>query len=361
MVIGGGIIGCTAAALLAEAGRDVTLVEATALAAGASGRNSGTVQHPFDPVLLRLHLATLTIYQSLAVAEGDFAFPAEPAGVLLLTDALSAAEARATELATEYPELEPAVWDPAALHAAEPSLAPGWSAVRLSTGYPVVPDAATRAMAARAMVAGAQLRIGVTGHLLVEGREVTGVSLEDAPLLRADQVLVAAGPWTPVVFGELPAPPITRTWGVTVQVRLESPPGSILEEGVVHTINVPEGAADSLFSMVTVNGTATVGSTFMTDEPTPDELAPRLLERAAAFVPAVARAPVLAIRMCARPQSADGRPFIGPVAGVGGLFVCAGHGPWGMSTGPASAGLVVDQMLGREGRVPPELRAGRPV
>jgi glycine/D-amino acid oxidase-like deaminating enzyme len=44
---------------------------------------------------------------------------------------------------------------------------------------------------------------------------------------------------------------------------------------------------------------------------------------------------------------------------VDGLFVCAGHGPWGMSTGPASAATIVDLILGREDRVPPGLRADR--
>ena len=62
--------------------------------------------------------------------------------------------------------------------------------------------------------------------------------------------------------------------------------------------------------------------------------------------------------MCARPQSVDGRPFIGPMAGVEGLFVCAGHGPWGISTGPASAAIVARAIL--DGTPPPpELDASR--
>jgi len=64
--------------------------------------------------------------------------------------------------------------------------------------------------------------------------------------------------------------------------------------------------------------------------------------------------------MCARPQSVDGRPFIGQVAGTGGLFVCAGHGPWGISTGPASAAMAARAVL--DGTPPPrELEASRPV
>jgi glycine/D-amino acid oxidase-like deaminating enzyme len=64
--------------------------------------------------------------------------------------------------------------------------------------------------------------------------------------------------------------------------------------------------------------------------------------------------------VCARPQSVDSRPFIGPVAGVKGLFVCAGHGPWGISTGPASAHMVVQAIL-NGAAVPRELAADRRV
>ena len=48
-VVGGGIVGVAAAAFLAEAGAKVTLAEQAEIGAGASGRNSGAVQHPFDP------------------------------------------------------------------------------------------------------------------------------------------------------------------------------------------------------------------------------------------------------------------------------------------------------------------------
>ena len=45
-VVGGGIVGAATAAFLAADGARVTLFERTDVAAGASGRNSGIVQHP---------------------------------------------------------------------------------------------------------------------------------------------------------------------------------------------------------------------------------------------------------------------------------------------------------------------------
>jgi glycine/D-amino acid oxidase-like deaminating enzyme len=47
------------------------------------------------------------------------------------------------------------------------------------------------------------------------------------------------------------------------------------------------------------------------------------------------------------------------VPGRDGLFICAGHGPWGISTGPASARLVVDEMLGRAPGIPEGLDPAR--
>jgi glycine/D-amino acid oxidase-like deaminating enzyme len=360
VVIGGGIMGCTAAALLAEAGRSVTLVDATAIAAGASGRNSGAIQHPFDPVLLPLHIETLAMYRELAESDLGFAIPSEPAGILLLTDDADAARSRAAELRTAFPELKAVVLDPDAVAAAEPALSPGWSAVRLATGFPATPDGATRAMAARAVRAGVTLRIGLAARPWVDGDHVGGVTLDDGEQLSAAQVLVAGGPWTPEILGHDPSwPGITRTWGVTVQLELPNAPRHVLEEGVVHTINVPRGLEGSLFSLVAVTGLATVGSTFLADQPDPEAIAPALVQRGGAFVPALAGAPVIGVRLCARPQSEDGRPFIGPVPEADGLFVCAGHGPWGISIGPGSVAMIVDQILGRADRIPAALRADR--
>jgi glycine oxidase len=72
----------------------------------------------------------------------------------------------------------------------------------------------------------------------------------------------------------------------------------------------------------------------------------------------LAGAAIVRSRVCARPQSIDGRPFIGPVAGMEGVYLTAGHGPWGISTGPASAAMVVDAVL--DGKpTPAELEAAR--
>lgn len=186
-------------------------------------------------------------------------------------------------------------------------------------------------------------------------------------------MLVAAGPWTPrLVDPDDGWRPIRSTYGVTIQLRLGSaPPRHVVEEDEVDAINradaataragAPDPDADppSLFSLATARGISTLGSTFLPAEPDPAAIETLLLRRAATFLPAIAEAEIVGRRMCARPQSVDGRPFIGAVAGLDGLFVCAGHGPWGISTGPATAAIAARAVL--DGTPPPpELAASRP-
>jgi D-hydroxyproline dehydrogenase subunit beta len=64
-------------------------------------------------------------------------------------------------------------------------------------------------------------------------------------------------------------------------------------------------------------------------------------------------------RRCARPQSADGRPLVGRVPWLDGLYVVAGHGPWGISTAPGTAKMLADLMMGRRTGVPPALDPAR--
>ncbi len=45
---------------------------------------------------------------------------------------------------------------------------------------------------------------------------------------------------------------------------------------------------------------------------------------------------------------------------IDGLFVCAGHGPWGISTGPGSAAMATRAILDGASP-PPELAATRPI
>ena len=375
IVIGAGIVGCAAAAMMADRGARVILVEREGIGAGASGRNLGAIQHPFDPMLGPLYHESLDRYRALADgSDGLFAVGAAPAGLLLLQRDADAAAAQHARLRERVPELAPQLVTPEELAILEPALAAGPAAIRLATGYPIPPASATAAWADLAERRRAELLVGSAGRPDVARGRVVGVTLEDGSRLAAGAVLVAAGPWTPrLVDPNGDWRPIRPTYGVTLQLRLGSgAPGHVVEEDEVDAINRAEAAtarsaeaaeadADppSLFSIATARGISTLGSTFLPDEPDPAAIESLLVRRAATFLPGITEAEIVGRRMCARPQSVDGRPFIGAVDGVGGLFVCAGHGPWGISTGPATAAIAARAVL--DGTAPPKvLAASRP-
>jgi glycine/D-amino acid oxidase-like deaminating enzyme len=358
-VVGGGIVGCSLAALLAEGGARVRLYERAEIAAAASGRNSGVLQHPMDEALVDLHTASLALYAELG---HGFQYPSEPAGVLVVSEDPASLEPDRAEIAARFPELAPEWLAGDELTDAEPALAGDLAAYRLGTGRPVPPAAAARAWAERAREAGAELRLGAAVERVeVRGGRAAGVVLEGGDAEAAGAVAVAAGPWTgPVVDPTSGWRPVAAVWGVVAEVRLEAPPVHVLEQAGVEELTQPGGGGvASIFSTVTAGGLSAVGSTFLPEEPDADATAPLLLERGARFVPALAGARILRTRACPRPQSFDGRPLLGPLPGVEGLHVAAGHGPWGISLGPGSARLVADAVLGHGDGIPPELAASR--
>ena len=359
-IIGGGIVGCAAAAFLTEAGARVELYERDEVAGAASGRNSGSIQHPFDPVLAELHAETLDHYRGLDGLD----LPEEPEGVLMLSHEREALAPAVDEIGRDFPELEPALLDPAALRAVEPGVAGGLWACRLETGYPVRPGAATRAFARRAFSAGARFHEGETAWPWIIGGRVRGV-LAAGVRRPAGAVLVTAGPWTPEVIDTTRRwRPIVPVWGVVAEVEMEDAPTHVLEEvgveevGVEELSGASEGPPASIFSLVPADGQVSVGSTFLPDAPEPAAWAGRLRRGGERFVPGLQRAKVVGVRACARPQSLDGRPLLGQLPGIDGLWAAAGHGPWGISTGPGSARVAADALLGRA-EVPSALTVAR--
>ncbi len=377
IIVGGGIVGTSAAAFLAGAGARVLLVEREALASGASGANSGVVQHPFDPVLARLYRESLVRYRELAATTNAFTIGDEPAGMLYASPDEAAARRQAAMIAGPFPELHPEVLGGAALLDAEPAVAPGLWACRVPIGYPVAPGSGTYAFATLAEARGVVVRVGRAATLEVAGDAVVGVRV-DGRVVPAGAVIAAAGPWTPGLLDPTGRwAPIAPLWGVVVEAELAAPPQHVLEEAGIEAVldagaeagpatdagvaapNGPAGDDGIEFSFIPHPGAGSVGSTFLPTEPRPEAWIERILLRAMRFVPSVGDAPIRGVRCCPRPQSVDGRPLIGAVPWLRNAFVCAGHGPWGVSTGPASGRLIADLVLGRDPAIPAELNPAR--
>jgi glycine/D-amino acid oxidase-like deaminating enzyme len=364
-VVGGGIVGCAVAAFFAEAGVSVLLIERDEIGAAASGRNSGLLQHPMESALVPLFDESLEHYRAL---EG-FDLPDEPAGVLVLGDDEAGLGVELAAL-REFPELRAEALAPGEPAALEPSLAARLAGVRLQTGYPVGPATATQAFAARARAAGARVEVGAEAVLTADELTELGTGASGAhatPRLTvggvsrpAGVVVIAAGPWTPAVIDPWGAwRPISPLWGVVAEVRLEVPPRHAVEEAGIDQLVARGGDPPPLFSLVTARGVSALGSTFLPERPDADALVPSLRERGARFVPALAETPASAVRACARPLSADGLPLLGRAPGRDDVFVAAGHGPWGVSLGPASARMVADFVLGRVPEPPSAFDPGR--
>ncbi len=326
-VVGGGIVGCAAAALLAESDAQVTLYERDRIAAGASGRNQGVLQHPLDDVLTPLYRESLRLHAETAPA---LHLERPPDGLLLVSGSPDTPREIAARVAATHPELEPVFLEDACTE--EPALAPGVAACRLETGHQIPPAAATEAWAERARAAGARIVIGAARRRAV------------------DLTLIAAGPWSPVA--------VKPIWGVTASVQMAHPPRHALEEAVIEEIATMAGEVAPAFAAVTADGVTTIGATFLAAEPDHVRVAPTVLARAADFLPGIASAVLVGSRACARPVSPDGRPLIGRLAGDDNVWVATGNGPWGMSCGPATARIAVDALFGRA-PIPPELDVSR--
>ena len=236
VVIGGGIVGTSAAAFLSGAGIRVMLVERDGLASGASGSNSGVVQHPFDPVLAGLYHETLSLYRDLAAVSNAFSFADRPVGLLYVSTEEAAARDQARVIGAAFPTLRLEVLGEEALRAVEPATGPDLWACRVDIGYPVMPGASTYAYATLAESRGAVVRMGRAASLETEGDTVVGVRI-DGEVVAAGAVLVAAGPWTPALLDPSGRwSPVRARWGVVVEAELAAPPTHVLEEAGIEAV-----------------------------------------------------------------------------------------------------------------------------
>jgi sarcosine oxidase subunit beta len=364
VVIGGGVVGAACAYELARRGSSVVLVERDELAAGASGRNQGWIVLSDDPPLRPMSAGSLAMYRELVEGtEISVRFDPDPIGHLMVATTTAGAEALRSRVADRQAAGTHAErLDDAALRDVEPALAPDLAeAWLLDQGRRIDPGALTVALALAARANGADVRTHCTVRDLVEeGPRVTGV-VTDEGILRADAVVLAAGPWSS---------PLARKRGIVLPVsgargwivELNGPPGLLRhlieeEDGDWGARETPPTAAElgeasprdpgvsALLHQSYDDAIVCGASHHLALRPEAEDVdAPaRIASRAVRVAPALADLTVRGIRWGIRPMSPDDRPFVGWLRD--GLLAATGHGPEGVLLAGGTAQLATSMVL----------------
>jgi sarcosine oxidase subunit beta len=220
------------------------------------------------------------------------------------------------------------------------------------------PIEALAGFAASAQLGGVSIREGVAAlEILRVGDRVTGVRTADG-VISCERVLLATGCWTA---------PLAATAGVTVPIWayarsvMESRPFPALSRAPM-TIELesgfhfrPKGAVQR-FAMPNLTGDGRIEkgpaappAAFVPGEflplAVPPSLEPWVRARAAWRHPLFADLRITDSWSCYYEMTPDHHPVVGAVPGVAGLYMAAGFSGHGFMHAPATAQLVVEEML----------------
>ncbi|HEY3324403.1 MAG TPA: FAD-dependent oxidoreductase [Planctomycetota bacterium] len=371
LIIGGGVIGLSVAEAALRRGLSVTLLERERLGSRASWAGAGMLQcHPRpshkrqSPDHVDLTLASIRLHEQWAArlieeTEIDPQFwrcgtvelftAEEAADVERLLQGAAQRGIRTQRLSrTEVKALEPALGD--LPEVAEGILFPDDAQVR--------PPRLLKALAFSVRQQQANVKEGVAvADLWIENGRALGAIAMDGTRHAAGSVVVCAGAWA----GRLPGlaqvlPRIGKVEPVRGQVAcyssLES--GS-LESGVSgpsHVINFHGQYLVPRRDGVLLAGSTTEKVGF---ESTTTELGIGALRQfAARMLPALNGVTPVQAWADLRPGLKGTHPMLGPVRGVSGLFVAAGHYKNGLCLAPVSGEAIAALLAGQEPPLPVE-------
>ena len=337
IIVGGGIVGAAVAYFLAERREpDVTLLERAELGSGSTHGGLGGIRHQFtdelDVRLSKIASAFWRSYDDLTGAHHDF----RQRGYLFIANT-AAGLARLREAMPLYLRVgvDVEMVDRIAINDLVPGLrlddvAGGRFGAEDGYGDPLQTLAG---FAAFATLGGVRIREGVAVRALVRnGDRDTGVRTDEGEL-SADRVLLATGAWTaPLAAAAEVAVPIwphARSIMETQPIpALRSSPLVVELESGLHfrpKANLVRFAVPNI---------------------TPDgQIEPWVRARAASRHPAFANVQIRSSWSCYYEMSPDDHPIVGAVPGVQGLYLAAGFSGHGFMHAPATARLIVEEML----------------
>lgn len=346
VVVGGGIIGCLTAYLLAKQGVKVTVVEADAVASHASGFAFGGLG-PLegagipDP-LLEFSVWCLDRHKSLAPeleeASGvDTQFHLRDRLILTFdeSEVLRAKEEIKWQKDVKGFHVE---WlDQAEVLKAEPRVNPACLGASYAQGTGAVEAYRYNLAAAQAAEKfGAEVLLRRVTGLLSEGGRCSGVTLENGRI-EADAVVLAMGPWSQEASAwcgvKIPVSPLK---GQVIRLQLAADP-------MRASLNYAGSYAASKPGGLIWAGTTEESAGF--DEEITSEARDKIMGDLLRMAPSLADAQLVQQTACLRPLSGDGLPIVGKVPGWENLYLGTGSGRKGIlwSTGMCHglAGLIV--------------------
>jgi glycine/D-amino acid oxidase-like deaminating enzyme len=209
------------------------------------------------------------------------------------------------------------------------------------------PVATVDALVQAARTHGARLVVGaaVTGVAVRDGKTV-GVQTTDG-FLPCRTVVIAAGVDAPLLCAPLGFDlPVAPSPALLLQVA--GPPGLVRTLLAGPFLEVREAADGVLLVALAHGGEAGQGDL--------DRTAQEALGRLSATLAGASDVRLLGVRMAARPMPADGLPIVGPLPGIGGVYVAVMHS--GVTLAPVVARLVATEVV--DGARAAELAGVRP-
>jgi glycine oxidase len=361
IIIGAGAIGSAAAWRCAQRGLSVALVDPD-LDRGAWRTAAGmlapiTELHYTESALLRLNLDSLARYPSFIAELADATgLPTGYQECGTVEVAWDGADLQALRELHEFGTslgLTSHLLTARELRTLEPSLAVGLPGGLLAEHDHQVDPRLLHAAQLRAA-----LDLGVRVHpqsarLDVRGGRAHGVVLDDATVLAADTMVLAAGAWA----GALDAVPVRPVKGQTLRLRL---PGRVRLSRVVR--GTVKGSP--IYIVPRADGRLVIGAS---SEEVGFDVTSRagavyeLLRDAQSIVPELGEAELEEVCTGLRPGSADNAPLIGP-SGTDGLLHATGHYRNGILLTPVTADAIAEMIA--DGTVPEVVApfaASRPV
>jgi glycine oxidase len=362
VVIGAGVIGLACAWRAAERGLSVLVLERSEPGAGASGVAAGMLapvtEADFgEEELLRLNLASRELWPGFAAEleerTGLPTFFRECGALVVAAERDDLGELRRLHGYQERLGLDSAWLPPRECRRLEPSLAPRVSGGILAPqDAKVDPGAVLRALRAALEGAGGELVEGAeVSGLVLEGERVTGIRTADGREQRAEQVVVAAGPWSPALDPAGEGPPIRPVKGQIIGLRVRGAG----QEPVERIVRSPR-----CYLLGRGDGRMVLGAT-VEEQGFDTRLTAggihRLLEAAWEVVPEVEELELVYARAGLRPGTPDNAPMVGRDLREGVIWA-TGHYRNGVLLAPVTARAVAALLAGEE--APAELERFSP-